>query len=65
MAGMKRTTRVFLKQVALWVVLFATYKLVRHYFGWTGVTALVSITIVLFLLGSMIVRKWERHGAIK
>ncbi|WP_077147913.1 hypothetical protein [Sphingopyxis sp. KK2] len=64
MAGMKRTTRLFLKKFAIICVSLAIYFVVRENFGWTGVLLLVSIGFAIGYLVPVIVRKWVERDAI-
>lgn len=65
MAGMKRTTRNFLKQLAINLVGLFVTMLVLDRFGWLGVLALFPISLGLLLSWFAIREKWERRDAIK
>lgn len=65
MAGMKRTTRIFLKQLAIICASLAVYFLVRENFGWTGVLLLVPIALAIGYAVPVIKRKWTERDAIK
>lgn len=65
MAGMKRTTRNFIKQVAIICVGLFLTGLVRDRFGWIGVFALIPVAFAAGYFGPLIVKKWAERDAIK
>ena len=65
MAGMKRTTRKLLKDIAVSLVGLLGTFLVLHRFGWLGVLALYPLCLVIFILWLAIRKTWRERGAIK
>lgn len=65
MAGMRRSTRLFFRQLAVNLVGLLITFAVLHRFGWLGVLALIPISIAAVALWFAIRRKWDRRGAIK
>jgi hypothetical protein len=65
MAGMRRDTRAFLRQVAIICVGLLLTDLVKDRFGWTGVLILLPIAFAAGFLWPVVWRKWEERGAIK
>ncbi|MBL0915070.1 MAG: hypothetical protein IBJ13_06045 [Sphingopyxis sp.] len=64
MAGMKRTTRLFLRQLAIICVSLAIYFVVRENFGWTGVLVLLPVMFVIGYMAPIVARKWAERDAI-
>ena len=65
MAGMRRSTRLFFKQLAVNLVGMFITLAVLYRFGWLGVLALIPISTATVAIWFAIKRKWERRGAIK
>lgn len=65
MAGIKRTTRKFLKDVAVSLVGLLVTFLVLHRFGWLGVLALYPLCFGIFMLWFAVRKGWSERGAIK
>ena len=65
MPGMRRKTRILLKQVAIICVGLFVTGLVRDRFGWIGVLTLIPVAFAAGYFGTMFVRKWTERNAIK
>jgi Ca2+/Na+ antiporter len=65
MAGMKRITRKFLRDIAVSLVGLLVTFLVLHRFGWLGVLALYPLCLVVFILWLAVRKAWRGRGAIK
>ncbi len=65
MAGMKPTTRKFLKDIAVSLAGLVVTFLVLHRFGWLGVLALYPLCFGIFMLWLAIRKAWGERDAIK